>query len=233
MSENLEKVSGLQYIPVFPLPLVLLPNEILPLHIFEPRYRQMMDDIKEDRSIFGISHFESSDDKFSERPEVGSVGCAAEVRDIQELADGRSNIVTAGVARYRLLEYVDLGAPYLTAEVEFFEDTPEEGPERQALADDVFDLFERIAKAAFRISGNQGQFPEIQRADPEPLSFLVTAAFSFDNSLKYQLLEMTSTTERLSTLKGYLSQAVDQMESNAEIIKVSQTNGHSKKKLDL
>jgi Lon protease-like protein len=232
MSENLEKVSGIQYLPVFPLPLVLLPNEILPLHIFEPRYRQMMDDIKDSGSIFGITLFEPSD-QFTERPEVGSIGCAAEVRDVQTTADGRLNIVTTGVARYRLLEYVDLGAPYLTAEVEFFEDVPEDSSGRQLLADDVFGLFERIARAAFRISGNRGEFPEIERADPESLSFLVTAAFSFDNALKYQLLEMTSTAERLLRLKGFLSQAVEQMESNAEIIKSSQTNGHSKKKLDL
>lgn len=232
MSENLEKVSGIEFLPIFPLPLVLLPNEILPLHIFETRYRQMMNDITEAKNIFGITLFEPGDE-FSERPEVGSIGCAAEVRDTQTMPDGRSNIVTAGLVRYRLLEYVDMGAPYLTAEVEFFEDEPGDEQVSLAIADDVFDLFERIAKAAFRISGNRGQFPEIQRSDPQSLSFLVTAAFSFENVLKYELLEMTSTSERLLKLKGYLSQAVEQMESNAEIFRASQTNGHSKKKLDL
>jgi len=82
------------------------------------------------------------------------------------------------------------------------------------------------------MSGNRGQFPEIQRADPEALSFLITAAFNFENQKKYRLLEMTSTIGRLTDLKEVLDQAVGQMEQNAEIQSVSRSNGHSKKKIN-
>ena len=232
MSESLKKVSGIDRLAQFPLPLVLLPNEILPLHIFEPRYQQMLDDAQAGSNIFGVAYFEPVDE-LVQRPPIGSIGCAAEIRDVQMMPDGRSNIVISGLIRYRIVDYVDLGNPYLEAEVEFFEDEVENDEKRRSIADEVFSLFERIAKAAFRISGNRGEFPEIQRTEPEALSFLVTAAFSFENALKYEMLEMTSTAGRLERLKKFLSQAVGQMEDNAEIMSAAKTNGHSKKKLDI
>jgi hypothetical protein len=99
------------------------------------------------------------------------------------------------------------------------------------LADEVFDLFSRVAKAAFQLGGGRGTFPEIPKAEPAQLSFLVTAAFNLDSEVKTGLLEMTSTQERLSRLRGILVEAVDKMEAKAEIVKAAQTNGHSKKKL--
>lgn len=227
-----EKIRDLKHVPIFPLPLVLLPNEMLPLHIFEPRYRQMLDDVKSTGNLFGITFFDS-EEGFESRPAVGSVGCIAEIRETQAVPDGKFNIITIGLIRYRLLEYVDMGMPYLTAEVDFFEDDPENLADITPLADEVFRLFERIAKAAFRLSGNRGRFPEVPKAEPEQLSFLVTAAFNLDNELKYLLLETTSTSERLEKLRGILLQAVDQMEESAEIFKTAQTNGHSNKKLDI
>jgi Lon protease-like protein len=231
MSEASEKVLGIKQLPLFPLPLVLLPNEILPLHIFEPRYRQMLSDIELRRNLFGVTFFEQADE-FHDRPNIGSVGCAAEVRETSTLPDGRSNIVTSGVIRYRLLEYVDGGTPYLSAAVEFFEDDKESEDLVQPVADEVFDLFERIAKAAFDLSGNRGSFPEIPKTEPESLSFLVTAAFTLDNELKYKMLETVSTFDRLTKLRSILLQAVDKMESNAETVKAAQTNGHSKTEID-
>ena len=232
MSDASEKVLGIKQLPLFPLPLVLLPNEILPLHIFEPKYRQMLVDIELRRNLFGVTYFDTQEG-MPDRPEIGTIGCAAEVRESNLLPDGRSNIITSGVIRYRLVEYVDVGSPYLTGAIEFFEDDKESDELVAPIADEVFDLFERVAKAAFKLSGNRGSFPEIPRADPEQLSFLVTAAFNLDNDIKYKLLEMTSTRERLTKLRGILVEAVDKMESNAEIMKAAQTNGHSDKKIDL
>ncbi len=232
MSDNLNKVSGLNHLPIFPLPLVMLPNELLPLHIFEERYRQMLRDVEKQRNVFGVTLFEPVD-SFIERPPLGAVGCAAEVREAEMLDDGRSNILTLGLVRYRLIDYVDSGTEYLVGDVEFFEDEPDDSGEVEFVAGEVFSLFERLAKAAFKMGGSRGRLPEIQPADPEALSFLVTAAFNFDNERKYSFLEMTSTAERLLELKNVLDQAVGQIEESAEIQTVSRTNGHSKKKLDI
>lgn len=232
MSEALEKVAGIRHLPIFPLPLVLLPNELVPLHIFEERYRQMLADVEADKRLFGITFFNPTED-FIEKPETGTVGCVAEVRDVLTLPDGRSNIITVGVIRYRLNDYVEAGEPYFVGDVEFFEDEAEDAEGLNSVADEVFELFRRIAKAAHKLSGERGIFPDIPQADPEQLSFLVTAAFNLDPQMKYEMIETRSGVERLTRLREILLQAVDKMEDNAEIQKVARTNGHSDKKIDL
>jgi Lon protease-like protein len=232
MSEALNKVSGIKHLPLFPLPLVMLPNELLPLHIFEERYRQMLRDIEREKSFFGIV-LADPDSPVAEKPPVGSVGCVAEVRESELLPDGRSNILTLGLIRFKLLDYVEAGDPYLVGDVEYFEDEIEDTAQLEPLSEEVFLLFERMAKAAFTISGSRGRLPEINRTDPESLSFLITAAFNFDNVKKYSLLEMTSTSSRLLELRSLLKLAVDQMEETANTQRVARSNGHSTKKIDL
>ena len=232
MSESLEKVAGIKHLPLFPLPLVLLPNELLPLHIFEPRYRQMLKDVALDKNMFGVTLFNPTED-FIEKPVLGSVGCVAEVRESQAMPDGRSNVLTIGIIRYRLIDYVEAGEPYLLGDVEFFEDEAEDENVLNPLADEVFAFFRRIAKAAHKLGGERGTFPDVQQTEPEALSFLVTAAFNLEPGLKYQLLETRSTVERLKRLKEILVQTVGKMEESAEINKIAKTNGHSKKKIDI
>ncbi len=232
MSDAAQKVESLKHIPVFPLPLVLLPGELLPLHIFEPRYKQMLTDIEQEHKMFGISLLET-DTAGLDRPEIGSIGCVAEVHEVQPVPDGRSNIKTLGVIRYRILEFVDLGKPYLTAAVEFLEYAKEDETALATAAEEIFGLFERVARAAFDLSGSRGQFPELQRSDPERLSFAVSAAFSFDNEVKYGLLKLESTLDRFDRLRDILRSAVGRMEESAAIHKVAQHNGHSKSKIDL
>ena len=232
MSEALEKVSGIKHLPLFPLPLVLLPNELLPLHIFEPRYRKMLKDIETEKNLFGISFFDAQDNILS-KPAAGTIGCVAEVREAQTLPDGRSNILTIGIVRYRLIDYVEAGEPYLIGDVEFFEDFEEDAEQLNRLADDVYVLFRRVAKAAHKLGGERGMFPDVPQTEPQALSFLVTAAFNLEPDLKYKLLETCSTIERLEKLREILVQAVDKMEESAEIHKIAKTNGHSNKKIKL
>ncbi len=232
MSEASEKVAGIKHLPLFPLDLVLLPNELLPLHIFEPRYRQMLKDIGLERNLFGVTYF-NREDTLAEKPPVDTIGCAAEVRELQSLPDGRSNILSVGVIRYRLIDYVDTGDPYFVGDVEFFEDDEEDVNILNPLSDEVFRLFKRIAKAAHKLSGERGRFPEIPQAEPQALSFLVTAAFNLEPEMKYKMVEMRSTIERLERLRDILRQTVGKMEESADIHKISQTNGHSNKKIDL
>ncbi len=232
MSEAFEKVNGIRHLPLFPLPLVLLPNEVLPLHIFEPRYRQLFADIEKERNLFGVVTV-NTESPGIDKPARGSIGCVAEVRETEALPDGRSNIVSIGVIRFRLLGYVETGEPYFVGDVEFFEDEAEDESVLQPLADEVFELFERVAKAAFQISGSRGRFPEIPRTTPELLSFLITAAFNLENEMKYAMLEMTQASLRLEKLREILQQAVTKMEESADIHEISRTNGHARKDIGL
>lgn len=232
MSAATERVLGANQLPIFPLPLVLLPNEMLPLHIFEPRYRQMLSDIQLGNSLFGVSFFDANETNL-DKPAIGSIGCVAELREAQTLEDGRSNILTVGVIRYEIESYVDADEPYLIANVSFFEDFVEDEKILQSLSDKVFALFRRIAEAAHELSGQRGNLPDIKQAKPQMLSFLVAVAFNLPNEVKLKILQTRSTIERLKQMEDILQQAVEQIEEGATINKIAKTNGHSKKKIDL
>ena len=232
MSESLDKVRGVRELPVFPLPLVLFPGVPLPLHIFEERYRRMLADVRASNNLFGLSYF-VSESALEDRPPVGHVGCSTEVVEVQALPDGRSNILTVGVARYRVLEYVERGDPYLVARVEFFEDEEEDADVVARRAGEVTEMFMRIARAMRTINDERGGLPELPQDDPERLSFLVAAVVEMDAEAKQQLLELRSTTERLRRLYTLLSQAVESYETRARTHELARGNGHAGKKIDL
>jgi len=233
MSEALDKVRGVRELPLFPLPLVLFPGVPLPLHVFEERYRRLLADVRVSNNLFGLSYFDQSTGA-DERPSVGSVGCATEVVEVQPLPDGRSNILTVGVVRYRVEGYVERGDLYLVARVEFFED--DEAGDAQLLekrAAEVTEMFMRIARAMRSINDERGALPELPQDDPERLSFLVAAVVEMDAEAKQQLLELRSTSERLRRLYTLLSQAVGAYESRARTHELARGNGHAGRKLDL
>jgi ATP-dependent Lon protease len=232
MSEALGKLQELNQLPIFPLPIVLFPNELLPLHIFEPRYKKMLEDIQEGNNIFGISYFRAEEAVTSNRPPIGSIGCATEVKEIQRLPDGRSNILTIGLARYIIERYVDCSKPYLIAEVSYFEDDEEDEELLKPLADEVFQTFVKIAKMAHELSGEREKMPEIPPAEPQILSFLIGASFNLSPEEKYKLLQTRSTFERLSHLSEKLKEIITRIETTAKTVKVAQSNGHAGRKIE-
>src|SRR6185437_644804 len=120
MSEASDMVSGVSELPLFPLAVVLFPGVPLPLHIFEPRYRQMLRDVQARDSLFGLSDVDSSTST-NEMPPVGSIGCVARVTETQGFPDGRPNILPTRIIRYRDAGSVDRGDPYLVLTVPHFQ----------------------------------------------------------------------------------------------------------------
>lgn len=232
MSEATDKVSGVPELPLFPLPMVLFPGVPLPLHIFEPRYRQMLSDIQSNNNLFGLSYFDaSSSDR--ELPPVGHVGCVAEVSETQPLPDGRSNILTLGLIRYRIEEYVERGDPYLVARVSYFEDETEDDELLRESSHEVADTFTRIARAVRTINDERANLPNISDTDPQRLSFLVAAAMEIETEVKQELLELRLTSERLRRLRDMLGRAVSGYEERARIHELAKGNGHSGRKIDI
>jgi Lon protease-like protein len=232
MSEGFEKVRGVNELPLFPLPVVLFPGVPLPLHIFESKYRQMLEDINHTNNLFGLSYFDaSSSDR--DLPAPGDVGCVAEVTETQMLPDGRSNILTIGIVRYRIESYVERGDPYYVARVKFFEDTDEDEGTLVKAAEDVAETFTRIARAVRTINDERVNLPDISGTEPQRLSFLVAAAMEIDIEVKQEMLELVSTLERLEGLKQMLSQAVEGYEERARIHELAKRNGHSGKKIEI
>ncbi len=232
MSEASEKVNGVSELPIFPLSVVLFPGVPLPLHIFEPRYRQMLTDIQAGNNLFGLSYFDASATE-KEIPPAGHIGCVAEVTETQPMPDGRSNILTIGLIRYRIEEYVERGDPYLVARVSFFEDEEEDGATLRESSREVAESFTRIARAVRTINDERTRLPDISETEPQRLSFLVAAAMEVDADVKMELLELRSTSERLSRLREMLNRALSNYEERARVHELAKGNGHSGKKIEI
>jgi Lon protease-like protein len=232
MNDSLDRVRGVRELPLFPLPVVLFPGVPMPLHIFEPRYRRMLEDIKIRDNLFGLSYFDASASE-SAVPPVGHIGCVAEVTEVQPMPDGRSNIMTVGLIRYRVESYLEHGDPYLVGGVAFFEDEEEDEDALARRAGEVSTLFQRIALAVRIINDERASLPEIPDVDPEQLSFLVAAAMEIEMEVKLELLEMRSTSERLKRLRDLLARALPNYEERARMHQIAKSNGHAGKKIDL
>ncbi|HEY8186485.1 MAG TPA: LON peptidase substrate-binding domain-containing protein [Pyrinomonadaceae bacterium] len=232
MSEASDIVSGVNELPLFPLSVVLFPGVPLPLHIFEPRYRQMLEDIRASNNLFGLSYFDASTSE-REVPAVGSVGCVAKVTDTQSFPDGRSNILTVGVIRYRIEEYVERGDPYLVARVSYFEDEADDSEAIGESSREVAETFTRIARAVRTINDERANLPDIADTEPQRLSFLVAAAMEVDTEVKQDLLELRVTSERLRRLRDILARAVDGYEERARVHELAKGNGHSGRRIEI
>jgi uncharacterized protein len=193
-------------VPLFPLGTVLYPGLLLPLHIFEDRYRQLVRDLLEgpEPRRFGVIAIrkgrETGIDGVSALYEVG---CTAVLRRVERYEDGRYDIITAGSERFRLLG-LDESRPYLQAEVEWL---PEETGDEAAAG-----LAARATAAAFRgylealtRRGLAGiSVPDLP-SDPVPLSYLVAAAVVADLPDRQALLAQPDALRRLEAERALLA----------------------------
>ena len=209
-----------EIIPVFPLSLVVFPGHLVPLHIFEDRYKQMVADCDRQHP-FGISL--EGDGK------MAGVGCAVRiVRRGEASADGAFDIVCRAESRYRLVEVID-ERPYLRARVEFFEDEDDEAdPALQALVAARFaSLMELAAQEAGTqvVDGGQvrgAETPGVQDTN----AWGVAQRMGMESPRKQALLEMLTENARLQHLAEYLEELLPILEERRERKRRVKSNGH-------
>ena len=209
-------------LPLFPLPLVLFPGTALPLHIFEPRYRQLLVDCLEGDRRFGIARLDEGVAEAELPP--GTVGCVAEIVNTETLPDGRSNIVVRGSERFALVSLVSSPHPYRVCSAELVEDEFEIGAELDALAERVRDVFRRVARAARTLADDPDPLPELPD-DAASLSFAVASMIDIDLDARQQLLASRSPLERLRQLDQVLSAALGTIVDRAQVHTLAKTNG--------
>lgn len=226
-SGDMVRAESSMRLPIFPLPVVLIPEMTLPLHIFEPRYRLMLRHCLEGERLFGLSYHPDAEVGRLAVPDVGSVGCAARILHVQPLADGRANILTVGTHRYRIVRYFSHD-PYLLAEVECFEDDPLRDEEREvvaALAARVAAHFSRFLRA-LQLLHDLPERPVALPEDAQRLSFTIAAAVLPQPEGLRQVLEMVSTRARLELLLARLQRLVPDYEQRALSHQEAKRNGH-------
>ena len=214
-------------LPVFPLTVVLFPGTPLPLHIFEPRYRQMLDDCLAGDRRFGIT----PSGRAREAPDPGMVGCTAEGRVNQQLPDGRSNIVELGGDRFVVGALLEEELQYYVAEVRTFQDEPGTLPEPERAAD-LRAGFIRYATLIRELNDAQPQDPELPE-DAVALSFHASAGLEVDHTIKQRLLAERSTARRVEALLLAIPPLTAAAERALEVHRRAHTNGHGHAHLDL
>ena len=206
-------------LPLFPLEVVLFPGTPLPLHIFEPRYRQMLADCLTGESRFGVV----GPGRDGEAPDVGAVGCAAEIRANEQLPDGRSNVLVVGGARFLVQRMLDDPAPYHVGLVEEFEERPDTLPAAEPVSE-VRDLFARYYHLYRSLQDVEPEAPDLPE-DPVPLSFTISAALDCDPDLKRRLLATRATNERVALLMRLIPVLTRSLESALGVHQRARCNG--------
>ncbi len=194
-------------LPLFPLPeVVLFPQEVLPLHIFESRYRIMLQSVLEADSRFGIVRSNPA------TKQIADVGCCAQIVKHQTSEDGRSNIVTVGQQRFRILEVVR-EAPFYTAMVTWIDDAfVDDQDELTALSSSVLLALKDVVSLTGKLTDSERSLPEGLPEMPRELSFWIASHLGGSVADEQQnLLEMVDTKARLHREYDMLDQTRRQL----------------------
>jgi Lon protease-like protein len=198
-------------IPLFPLNVVLLPGAELPLHIFEPRYREMVKRCLEDKLEFGML--------LSLPKGLARVGCTAEIVEVlKREEDGRMDILTVGRAPFRVLEmFTD--APLVEGRVVYLEDQPSVAGD--SVRRDLVELYETCHTLVF------GDYPKNLNGQPaENPSYVIAGTLPMELPWKQQILELRSEADRQQRLVSYLREWAPHLQKAATVRSRAGGNSH-------
>ena len=195
-------------LPLFPLDVVLFPGAPLPLHIFEPRYKELIAECLSHKMPFGMVR--------SKENALAEVGCTAVIVKLnKKYEDGRLDIETQGKQRFAI-EQLNQERSFLRGEVLFFDDEPSKVTE---------DETETVIKLHQQLFAVLGQPIEVEPVYPS-LSFQLTHELPVDLDFKQTILEMKSEAERIETLIEYYRATIPKVELTLKARDMASGNGH-------
>lgn len=200
-------------LPLFPLPLVLFPGAILPLQIFEFRYRIMMHTLLQTDLRFGVVYTDKTSG-------LAGVGCVGEVVKHERLVDDRFFMICKGQERFRVKNIVRT-KPYLVARVEWLEDRPSgEQEDVEALANEVETYMKDVIRLSNRVNGKAEKSPPEdlrKQLFPTPFSFWVGSTFEGAPVEQQALLELEDTAQRLKREKETLRNTLNYLSAASAV----------------
>jgi Lon protease-like protein len=198
-------------LPLFPLDVVLLPGTPLPLHIFEPRYKEMIGECLAKNAPFGV--IRALDEGLAE------VGCTAEIITVtKEYPDGRMDLIAEGRTRFEVVE-LNQDRSFLRAEVLLLPDEPVAPTEEDKA---------RAIQAHLEILSLAGAEQDISAADQNTLSFHLAGSLPLDLDFKQNLLGMGSESERIRALAKYLEGILPNLRRASRAREKAGGNGHAR-----
>ena len=196
-------------LPLFPLELVLLPGTPLPLHIFEPRYKEMIRECISAEAPFGVVRaFEEG---------IAEVGCTAEIISVtKQYPDGRMDLICEGRKRFEVIE-VNRDRSFLQAEVLIVPDDPEAAVQEERV---------KAVQLHLEILSMAGAVQDLSAADQNQLSFYLAGSLPLDLDFKQKLLAMRSEAQRIQAVAAYLETILPQLKRAARARQTAGGNGH-------
>lgn len=193
---------------LFPLNAVLFPGAVLNLHVFEPRYKQMINECLESGEGFGVALIADGAEAGDPNVMPHDIGSIAEIVDVQPLPFGRYFISTIGRERFRIQEIVSR-EPYLTVEAELIEEDFIDDPEIDSLVADLRTLFDEYLEMLVEFSGHETSV-ELP-GDAQGTSYLIGDTLQIAEPVKQQLLELNDTKLRLRAEYDFLEKLLPQL----------------------
>jgi len=210
-------MSDLLRIPLFPLGIVLFPESRVPLHIFEERYKKLVEECMQNDTTFGINYVEED--------RLHSIGCAARVVEVTEkYDDGKMDIVTEGERRYEVLELEQHGPDEISYALVRWVDDVEETRDSK-LADETIELFNELIKIAYKdtIDPLDATVWNVEEHLP---SFKIAQKSGLEAPQRQALLSITSENERLSMLHNFLSKLLPRVKEIETINDLIRNDGY-------
>lgn len=197
-------------LPLFPLDVVLLPGSPLPLHIFEPRYKEMIGECRAQEAPFGVVR--------ALKDGIAEIGCTAQIVTVtKEYPDGRLDLVAEGCDRFEVLE-VNEERTFLRADVLLMPDEPGPSSEEQRA---------RAIQAHKNILDLAGAVQDLSGADQDALSYHLAGSLPLDLDFKQKLLAMRSEHERILEVASYLESVFPNLRRAAQAREKARGNGHA------
>ena len=197
-------------LPLFPLDVVLLPSAPLPLHVFEPRYKEMIGECLAENKRFGVVRAKDEG--------LADIGCTAEILNVtKKYPDGRMDIVTSGRRRFEIME-LNQERSFLRAEVIYLDDEPGRATQEQ---------IESAVKLHAELMGLAGAKPEGEtEVDHSQLSYHLVSTLPLDLDFKQTLLTMKSESERMPAIVSYFEAILPTLRRTVKARKLAGGNGH-------
>jgi Lon protease-like protein len=196
-------------LPLFPLEVVLLPGIPLPLHIFEPRYKEMIGECLSKNAQFGVVR--------AIEEGIAEIGCSAEIITVtKEYPDGRLDLITEGRKRFEVLE-VNEERSFLRAEILWLPDEAESSAEAERA---------KAVQLHLEILSMAGAVQDLSAADQNQLSFYLAGSLPLDLDFKQKLLAMRSEPQRIQAVTEYLEKLLPRLRHSAKAREKAGGNGH-------
>ncbi|MFN7017617.1 MAG: LON peptidase substrate-binding domain-containing protein [Fimbriimonadales bacterium] len=188
-------------IPLFPLETVLFPHTALPLHVFEPRYRELVMYCLEHDSPFGVVLIREGREVGDAHVEPHEIGTMARIGRLRRQPDGRFHLLAIGEERFQIIRLIRHESPYLKAHVRLWRDhQPFSAEQERELAEQTAEAFRALLHHILesdRVRVNDIQLPK----DPTALSFAIAGTLQLETPMRQYLLELQDTSERLRLVR--------------------------------